>query len=88
MSLRKQLQNLPLTRGQLDRSRARLVTVCEQREVLQLLAEGHSMKEVANILDLSPRTIAFHKYRIMEELGLKTNANLVQFAIKHGVISL
>jgi DNA-binding CsgD family transcriptional regulator len=59
-----------------------------QREVLQLLAEGHSMKEVANILDLSPRTIAFHKYRIMEELGLKTNANLVQFAIKHGVISL
>ncbi len=59
-----------------------------QREVLQLLAEGHSMKEVATILDLSPRTIAFHKYRIMEELGLKTNANLVQFAIKHGVISL
>ena len=65
---------------------AKLTT--RQREVLQLLAEGHSMKEVANILDLSPRTIAFHKYRIMEALGLKTNADLVQFAIKHGIISL
>ena len=65
---------------------AKLTT--RQREVLQLLAEGHSMKEAANILDLSPRTIAFHKYRIMEEVGLKTNADLVQFAIKHGVVSL
>ena len=65
---------------------AKLTT--RQREVLQLLAEGHTMKEVANILDLSPRTIAFHKYRIMEELNLKTNAHLFQFAIKHGVIPL
>ena len=65
---------------------AKLTT--RQREVLQLLAEGHSMKKVATILDLSPRTVAFHKYRIMEALGLKTNANLVQFAIKHGIISL
>ncbi|MCH7777976.1 MAG: response regulator transcription factor [Gemmatimonadetes bacterium] len=65
---------------------AKLTT--RQREVLQLLAEGHSMKEAANILDLSPRTIAFHKYRIMEELSLKTNADLVQFAIKHGFVSL
>ena len=65
---------------------AKLTT--RQREVLQLLAEGHTMKEVANILDLSPRTIAFHKYRIMKALSLKTNADLVQFAIKHGIISL
>ena len=65
---------------------AKLTT--RQREVLQLLAEGHSMKAVANILDLSPRTIAFHKYRIMEALSLKTNADLVQFAIKHGFVSL
>ncbi len=65
---------------------AKLTT--RQREVLQLLAEGRSMKEVANILDLTPRTIAFHKYRIMEELGLKTNSDLVQFAIKHKFISL
>ena len=65
---------------------AKLTT--RQREVLQLLAEGHTMKEVANILDLSPRTIAFHKYRIMEELSLKTNADLFHFAIKHGIIPL
>ena len=65
---------------------AKLTT--RQREVLQLLAAGHSMKEAANILDVSPRTIAFHKYRIMEALCLKSNADLVQFAIKHGFVSL
>ena len=58
-----------------------------QREVLQLLAEGHSMKEVGAILKVTPRTVAFHKYRMMEELGLKTNAELIQFAIKQGVVS-
>lgn len=72
--------------GQPRAASAKLTT--RQREVLQLLAEGHSMKAVANILDLSPRTIAFHKYRIMETLGLKTNADLVQFAIRHGFVSL
>ncbi len=58
-----------------------------QREVLQLLAEGHSMKKVANILDLSPRTVAFHKYRIMDELNLKNSTDLVRFAIKHSFVS-
>jgi DNA-binding NarL/FixJ family response regulator len=53
-----------------------------QREVLQLLAEGRSMKEVASILNLTTRTVAFHKYRIMALLGLKTNAELVQYAIR------
>jgi len=72
--------------SQPNEASAKLTT--RQREVLQLLAEGHSMKEAANILDLSPRTIAFHKYRIMEALSLKTNADLVQFAIKHGFVSL
>jgi DNA-binding NarL/FixJ family response regulator len=57
-----------------------------EREVLQLLAEGKSMKEVAAILDISPRTVEFHKYRTMELLGLKTGAELVQYAIKHGFI--
>ena len=57
-----------------------------EREVLQLLAEGKSMKEVAALLDISPRTVEFHKYRIMELLGVKTNAELVQYAIKHGLI--
>jgi DNA-binding NarL/FixJ family response regulator len=56
-----------------------------QREVLQLLAEGKSMKEVAAILDLTPRTVAFHKYRMMEQLGLKSSAELVKFAVRRGV---
>jgi len=58
-----------------------------EREVLQLLAEGKSMKEVAGVLDISPRTVEFHKYRVMELLGVKTNAELVQYAIKHGLIA-
>ena len=58
-----------------------------EREVLQLLAEGKSMKEVASVLDISPRTVEFHKYRVMELLGVKTNAELVQYAIKHGLIT-
>ena len=51
-----------------------------QREVLQLLAEGRTMKEAAEILKLTSRTIAFHKYRIMELHGLKTTADLIRFA--------
>jgi len=58
-----------------------------EREVLQLLAEGKSMKEVAAILEISPRTVEFHKYRIMELLGIKSGAELVQYAIKHGLIA-
>lgn len=58
-----------------------------EREVLQLLAEGKSMKEVAALLHISPRTVEFHKYRIMEHLGVKTNAELVQQAIKLGLIA-
>lgn len=57
-----------------------------QREVLQLLAEGKSMKEVGAILDLTPRTVAFHKYRMMEQLRLKTSAELVKFAVQQGVV--
>ena len=57
-----------------------------ERQVLQLLAEGKSMKEVAALLDISPRTVEFHKYRVMELLRVKTNAELVQQAIKLGLI--
>ena len=57
-----------------------------QREVLQLLAEGRAMKEVADLLQVSPRTIAFHKYTIMEHLGVKTSAELVQYALEHGML--
>jgi DNA-binding NarL/FixJ family response regulator len=58
-----------------------------QREVLQLLAEGKSMKEVASILILSTRTVAFHKYRIMEVLRLRSNAELVQYAMRNHIIA-
>jgi len=57
-----------------------------QREVLQLLAEGRSMKEAAAELQLTTRTIAFHKYRIMEEYGLRTNVDLLRFAMKQQVV--
>jgi DNA-binding NarL/FixJ family response regulator len=59
-----------------------------QREVLQLLAEGYSMKEIAGILKITPRTVAFHKYNMMEEFGIKSSAELVQFAIKQHVVSI
>jgi DNA-binding NarL/FixJ family response regulator len=58
-----------------------------QREVVQLLAEGKSMKEVAAVLKVTPRTIAFHKYRVMEELRLKTTAELIQFALRSNIIT-
>jgi len=57
-----------------------------EREVLQLLAEGHSMVEIAAMLDITPRTVAFHKYRLMDRLNLKSNADLVQLAIRSKVI--
>jgi DNA-binding NarL/FixJ family response regulator len=57
-----------------------------QREVVQLLAEGRSMKEVASVLNVTPRTVAFHKYRVMEELNIGTTAELIQFAIKSKIL--
>jgi DNA-binding NarL/FixJ family response regulator len=53
-----------------------------QREVLQLLAEGHTMKEAAAILNVATRTVAFHKYRIMQDYGLENNSELLRFAMK------
>ena len=58
-----------------------------QSEILQMLAEGKSMKEIANILNLKPGTVAFHKYSLMQTLGVRTNAGLLQYAIKHHLIS-
>lgn len=57
-----------------------------QREILQLLAEGKTMKETARVLNLTPRTIAFHKYRIMDNLGIDNNAELVRYAYKSGLL--
>lgn len=58
-----------------------------QSEVLQLLAEGNSMKEIAYILKLKPGTVAFHKYKIMQVLDIKTSAGLIEYAINHHLVS-
>jgi DNA-binding NarL/FixJ family response regulator len=68
-----------------QRSRTKELTK-RQRQVLQLLAEGHSMKEAAEVLNIAVRTIAFHKYRIMQDFGLKTNSDLVRFAMREHLI--
>ncbi len=57
-----------------------------QSEILQLLAEGMSMKEIASEVNLKPGTVAFHKYNLMQMLGVKTNAALLQYAIKHHLV--
>ena len=59
-----------------------------QREVLQLLAEGHSVKEIAFILNISAKTVEYHKYRMMEDLDAKTTADLIRFAVKQGIAGL
>ncbi len=59
-----------------------------QREILQLLAEGRSAKEIADTLAISARTVEFHKYQMMEALGLHHSAELLHFAIKHGIVAI
>ena len=59
-----------------------------QREVLQLLAEGRSAKEIGDVLSISPRTVEFHKYQLMETLQIHTSAELILFALKHGIVSI
>lgn len=58
-----------------------------QKEVLQLLAEGRSMKEVAFVLNVSPRTVAFHKYTMMEHLQIRSNAELIEYAMRSSIVA-
>ena len=58
-----------------------------QKEVLQLLAEGRSMKEVAFVLNVSPRTVAFHKYTMMEHLHIRSNAELIEYAMRSAIVA-
>jgi DNA-binding NarL/FixJ family response regulator len=58
-----------------------------QREIVQLLAEGKSAKDIAELLNISSRTVEFHKYRVMKDLGLKSAAELVHYAVRHGIIT-
>jgi len=71
-----------------DPSRGSEKLTARQREVLQLVAEGHTMKEIASALNVSNRTVESHKYDLMERLGLETTAQLIQYAIKRGIVSL
>jgi len=57
-----------------------------QREVLQLIAEGHTMKEIGALLNLAPRTVAFHKNRMKEQLNVRSTAALIEYAIKHHLV--
>lgn len=59
-----------------------------QREILQLLAEGKTAKEIAAILGVSTRTVEFHKYNMMQSAGIHTSAELIHFAIKHGIVEI
>jgi DNA-binding NarL/FixJ family response regulator len=70
-----------------SREHAKVPTV-RQREVIQLVAEGKSMKQVADVLNLTPRTVAFHKYRAMECMGCKSTAELIQFAVKNHIVGM
>ena len=58
-----------------------------QREVLQLLAEGRTAKEIANLLNISSRTVEFHKGQIMDHLNLQTTADLIKYALTHGIVN-
>ena len=77
-----------MTSRQLQNAKAKALEARRaQREILQLVAEGKSAKEIASVLNISPRTAETHKYKIMDELGVKTSAELVQYAIRHGLIA-
>jgi len=83
-ALREAMEEMASREFRPDSARA---LTARQREVLQLLAEGHTMKEAAAILNVATRTIAFHKYRIMQDFGLENNSDLVRFAMKQGLIN-
>ena len=72
----------------LNNNRVSLPEITQRQiDILQLLAEGMSMKQVADVLDIQPGTVAFHKYRMMERLNIKTNAELLSYAMKCRMIS-
>lgn len=79
------IRALDLRRGTRMRPNAKLTK--RQREVLQLIAEGHAVKEIATALHVSPRTVEFHKYRIMEQLGARSAAEVVRYAVKRGIVT-
>jgi len=79
------LRTFMATAGHSKKPSAELTT--RQREVLQLVAEGRTMKEIAGILHLSIRTVESHKYAMMEQLGVETTADLIRYAVKRRIVS-
>ena len=77
-----------LSSGSLSRRTSSIRLTPRRREILQLVAEGRSAKEVASILNISSRTVEYHKYRIMDDFNLRTTADVIQFALRHGLGSL
>ena len=70
-----------------ERSRHKKPLTFRQREVLQLLAEGRTVKEIATRLKISTRTVEFHKAQAMEQLGMRTTAELIKYALTHGLLT-
>lgn len=77
----------PLLHSHTPPASAHATLTLRQREVLQLVAEGHSLKEIASILFISAKTVEFHKTRIARQLGLRTTAELTKYAVTHGLVS-
>jgi len=69
----------------LVRDEAQGVLTDRQREIVRLLAQGRTAKEIASALSVSVRTVEFHKYRAMEAIGVSTSAELIRFALEHGL---
>ena len=80
-------QGRPDSARRARRSKPRRVLTARQQEVLQLLAQGRSMKEIGELLHLTPRTVAFHKYRMMELLQLRNSAELIQYAVRNHLVA-
>ncbi len=76
----------PLLHGKRSMKPAQAQLTLRQREVLQLVAEGRSLKEIASILCVSVKTVEFHKTRIVKQLGLRTTADLTKYAVTHGLV--
>ena len=84
--LTKGLVNSVISEAPVPPTRQSILTP-RQREVLQLVAEGKAVKEIAQLLNISPKTVEFHKAQIMEQLDLRTTAELTKYAMAHGLTS-
>jgi DNA-binding NarL/FixJ family response regulator len=83
----KDMLNLFLSKSSETSAETHILTM-RQREVLQLLAEGRTAKEIANLLKVSSRTIEFHKSQILTRLNLHTTADLIKYALTHGIVGI